>query len=380
MSDAAAIAHDDPHAALAAHPEHPPTSTGIETKKVLMWLFLASDCMFFGTLISTHLVYRKVYFLTGPTDKGIIDIVKTFDIQLTSFSTFILLMSSFLMALAVSAMHKGQIKSFRRACVGVMLFGLIFLTGQVYEFTHFFDGHAKYAFSVKTPAGETISSTYEGPADQTRAKADLARTPVPAIIPTGWRFPPRPTAADKALAPRRPIGTLHPDWIVPAMKQVKVEKPSLSMQNSVFGSTFFLMTGTHGTHVAIGVLWLASMFFYSFTGRFEKNMHGAAIDVEIMGLYWHFVDIVWIIIFTAVYLVVYIPGYNPPFNKPTAPSHFPHERRRPQSAKPEELLDQENKRYHAFINLALFLSVFTGVEIVVICPAVSALAADCLPF
>ena len=75
---------------------------------------------------------------------------------------------------------------------------------------------------------------------------------------------------------------------------------------------FFLMTGTHGTHVAIGVLWLVSMYFYSFTGRFEKNMHGAAIDVEIMGLYWHFVDIVWIIIFTAVYLVEYIPGYNPP--------------------------------------------------------------------
>jgi len=89
------------------------------------------------------------------------------------------------------------------------------------------------------------------------------------------------------------------------------EKLSLSMQNSVFGSTFFLMTGTHGTHVAIGVLWLLSMYLYSFTGRMQKNMHGSAIDVEIMGLYWHFVDIVWIVIFTAVYLVEYIPGYNP---------------------------------------------------------------------
>ncbi len=309
MSATAAIAHADSSGPAEAHDAHPPTATGIETKKVLMWLFLASDCMFFGTLISTHLVYRKVYPY-GSTDKGIIDILSTFDIQLTSFSTFILLMSSFLMALAVSAMHKGQIKSFRRATIGVIIFGLIFLTGQVYEFTHFFDGHALYTFSVKTPAGETISSTYEGPADATRAKADLAHRLFAAH--PDWLAAPADTAPeDKALTPAEQV-VKHNDWIVTAFKQEKVEKKSLSMQNSVFGSTFFLMTGTHGTHVAIGVLWLVSMYFYSFTGRFEKNMHSAAIDVEIMGLYWHFVDIVWIIIFTAVYLVEYIPGYNPP--------------------------------------------------------------------
>jgi len=87
-----------------------PTSTGIDHKKLIMWLFLASDCMFFGTLISTHLLYRKLY-PTGFTDaEGHVRFVQNlFDIELTSFSTFILLMSSFLMALAVSAMHKGQI-------------------------------------------------------------------------------------------------------------------------------------------------------------------------------------------------------------------------------------------------------------------------------
>ena len=307
MSATAALAHDSSGPA-EAHAAHPPTATGIETKKVLMWLFLASDCMFFGTLISTHLVYRKVYPY-GSTDKGIIDILSTFDIQLTSFSTFILLMSSFLMALAVSAMHKGQIKSFRRSCIGVIIFGLIFLTGQVYEFTHFFDGHALYTFSVKTAAGEVISSTYEGPADPARAKSDLAHRLL-AAHPDWLSVPAAAAAEDKALAPAEQVKK-HGDWIVTAFKQEKVEKKSLSMQNSVFGSTFFLMTGTHGTHVAIGVLWLVSMYLYSFTGRFEKNMHGAAIDVEIMGLYWHFVDIVWIIIFTAVYLVEYIPGYNP---------------------------------------------------------------------
>ena len=197
-----------------------PTSTGIDNKKLIMWLFLASDCMFFGTLISTHLLYRKLY-PTGFTDaEGHVRFVQNlFDLELTSFSTFILLMSSFLMALAVSAMHKGQIASFRRNVLGVIAFGLIFLGCQVYEFTHFY---------------------HKG----------------------------------------------------------------LTIQNSVFGSTFYVLTGTHGTHVAIGILWLILLYFYSFTGKLRG--HIGALDVEIAGLYWHFVDIVWIIIFTVVYLVEYL--------------------------------------------------------------------------
>ena len=116
-----------------AESSHAPTSTGIDHKKLIMWLFLASDCMFFGTLISTHLLYRKLY-PTGFTDaEGHQRFIQNlFNIELTSFSTFILLMSSFLMALAVSAMHKGQIKSFRRNVLGVIFFGLIFLGCQVF--------------------------------------------------------------------------------------------------------------------------------------------------------------------------------------------------------------------------------------------------------
>jgi heme/copper-type cytochrome/quinol oxidase subunit 3 len=204
------------------HHEEAHTSTGIAHKKLAMWLFLASDCMFFGTLISTHLIYRKV-LPSGSTDEVLLSeaglaVTDIFDIELTSFSTFILLMSSFLMALAVSAMHTGQIKSFRNNVLGVMFFGLIFLGCQVYEFTHFFH-----------------------------------------------------------------LG--------------------LTLSNSIFGSTFYVLTGTHGTHVAIGILWLLALYFYSFSGKMTTDN---AMDVEIAGLYWHFVDIVWIVIFTAVYLIEYV--------------------------------------------------------------------------
>lgn len=193
--------HDDVHHSLM-----------VKNKKLLMWLFLGSDCMFFGTLISTHLIYRKLY----PEE---FNPTQLFSLELTSFSTFILLMSSFLMALSVSAMHKGEIKSFRRNIIGVIFFGLIFLGCQVYEFAHFI---------------------HEG----------------------------------------------------------------LTLDTGTFGSTFYLMTGTHGVHVAVGVFWLISMLFYSQSGKMDA--HKSAIDIEVAGLYWHFVDIVWIVIFTVVYLIEFI--------------------------------------------------------------------------
>ncbi len=210
MSQASAIEH-------SGHLEH--NSTGIPNKKLFMWSFLASDCMMFGCLIANHMVYRQ-----NPPP-GVPDARLIFDIELTGISTFVLLMSSLMMALSVAAIEKNNIRSFRRCLLGTCFFGLIFLSGQVYEFYHFVHGNAELGI------------------------------------------------------------------------------PPLTLSSSIFGSTFFVLTGTHGIHVAIGVIWLLSLYFYSFTG---KLTHKEAIDVESAGLYWHFVDIVWIVIFTVVYLLEYV--------------------------------------------------------------------------
>ena len=198
---------------VASHHDHPEenTNTGIPNKKVAMWAFLASDCMFFGTLISTHLIYRKT--------SGYPDVTHIFDIELTTGSTFILLMSSLFMALAVSAMHKGSIVSARWSLSAVVLFGSIFLGCQVYEFHHF------------------------------------------------------------------------------------VTDYDLKIHTSLFGTTFYTLTGTHGVHVLIGIIWIASWLIYTFVGDMKPEH---ALDIEVAGLYWHFVDIVWIIIFPFVYLVEYV--------------------------------------------------------------------------
>src|SRR5207237_8416068 len=74
----------------------------------------------------------------------------------------------------------------------------------------------------------------------------------------------------------------------------------LTLSRHLFGSSFFTLTGFHGTHVFIGVFWLLSLVAHSFRGRLHQEH---SLFVEIAGLYWHFVDIVWILIFTLVYLI-----------------------------------------------------------------------------
>ena len=74
----------------------------------------------------------------------------------------------------------------------------------------------------------------------------------------------------------------------------------LTPRSSLFGSTLLVLTGFHGAHVTVGIIWLWSLFFASFKGKVRQE---TSLDVEIAGLYWHFVDIVWIVIFGVIYLV-----------------------------------------------------------------------------
>ena len=197
-------ATSDPH----AHALEVETSTGVNNRKMVFWAFLGSECMFFGSLIATYLVY-KGRSVVGPYP------VEVLDIPITSISTFDLLMSSLAMVLALAAIQRGDIPKTKLWLAATAGLGLVFLGFQAYEFTTF---------------------VHEG----------------------------------------------------------------LTLQRNLFGSSFFVLTGFHGTHVAVGVLWLLSLLVLAFRGDLSQ---ADALDVEIAGLYWHFVDVVWIIIFTVVYLI-----------------------------------------------------------------------------
>ena len=106
------------------------TSLGLDSRKIAFWAFIGSECLLFGSLISTYLVY-KGKSLVGPYPHDVLNI------PFTSFSTFDLLMSSLWMVLALAAVQRNDMKWAKVWLLGTALGGLIFLGGQVWEFSHF---------------------------------------------------------------------------------------------------------------------------------------------------------------------------------------------------------------------------------------------------
>ncbi len=245
------------HAPALPHAvEHEDTATGLSHRKLLMWAFLGSDCMFFGSLIATYLVY-KGQSKVGPFPEDV------FSIPTTSVSTFVLLMSSMSMVLAYAALTRGSIKGFRIWILSTAILGMTFLAFQTFEFRDFAN-HEVHLDCAKVEAQD---------ASYLESLTDYEKT-----------FESR---------------------CGPDVEEFK-EQHGLTPRTNLFGTTFFTLTGFHGAHVTLGVIWLLSLFFYSFRGGVTPARN---LDVDLAALYWHFVDVVWIVIFTVIYLFGVFPGF-----------------------------------------------------------------------
>ena len=217
---------------MSAPAAHHYTSTGLDNRKIAIWAFIGSECMLFMSLISTYLIYKgrsrvgpfphEVWTnpATGQKMKAILNI------PVTSASTFVLLMSSLAMVLALAAVQnkdlpmpagwwERQLRSSKLWLWMTALLGTTFLGFQAFEFTSF---------------------VHEG----------------------------------------------------------------LSIRTNLFGSTFFTLTGFHGAHVTAGVIWLLTLLSIDY----KRGLGPAdSLNVDIAALYWHFVDVIWIVIFTLIYLI-----------------------------------------------------------------------------
>lgn len=278
--------------AIDHHHDHT-TSTGIPNKKLFMWAFLASDCMFFGSLISTHLIYRLHPPPGSPSARDV------FSIELTSFSTFILLMSSLLMALAVNAIQKGNVRSTRRNLLGTIFFGLIFLGCQVFEFNHFV--HEK---------GLTLSNSIFGSTFYTLTGTHGTHVAIGVLwLALMYIRTFKPVDADSG----------RHAWLTSTFAHlILFALAVITWMYLVLG--FIHLAGEHGLSFATLGTWAHEYIIALPIGivlAIGLNIMGRArgatefgevnaIDVEGAGLYWHFVDIVWIVIFTAVYLLEYL--------------------------------------------------------------------------
>jgi cytochrome c oxidase subunit 3/cytochrome o ubiquinol oxidase subunit 3 len=203
------VVHADDHEVIGEGVEHPAlgSTTGLSNNKMGMWLFLGSECLLFGGLIATYMLYRGRHTGLGPD--------QIYDIPFTSVSSFVLLMSSLTMVLAVSAANRNDDRNTNVWLVVTAILGATFVGGQAYEFTSFY-------------------------------------------------------------------------------------REGLGYTTSLFSSSFYTLTGFHGVHVSVGIVMLLSLALMIRSNRITGKKSDV---VELVGLYWHFVDIVWIVIFTLVYLI-----------------------------------------------------------------------------
>ncbi len=189
----------------APHSEVHDAGFGSENMKFGMWLFLASEVMFFAVLIAAFVLNRFRY----PEQHAILNI------PLTSLNTFLLLTSSFTVVRSIASIQQGDQTKFVRSLALTGLLGTLFLAIQMFEYTNL---------------------SHEG----------------------------------------------------------------LTLSSGPFGTAFFTLTGFHGAHMLIGIIWTARVFWNALNGKYTRENH---FGVEFYGLYWHFVDVVWILIFTVVYLI-----------------------------------------------------------------------------
>jgi len=193
-----------------------PSEVRVSARKLAVWMFLATEIMFFSAIIGVSWSLRVRTGNWATPGQG------PLNVPLTGLNTFILICSSLTMVEALAAIERGNQKQLKVFITATFLLGVTFLSIQGFEYVKLF-------------------------------------------FEEGLRF------------------TAAPDGI-----------------NPLFGSTFYIQTGVHGSHVFGGVLAMGYATLKSFRGGFTKENHEA---VELIGLYWHFVDVVWIFLFTIVYLI-----------------------------------------------------------------------------
>jgi cytochrome c oxidase subunit III len=209
-----------------------PAERGIDVydKKLGMWVFLASEVMFFAALIGSYVILRF-----GAGDWARPGVVLA--IPITAFNTFLLICSSVAMVKAYAAISDGDQAKMKFWLLMTIIGGACFVSIQVFEYIHL---------------------VHEG------------------FLPSGAR--PGSHLADLIAEGKVPGATV-----------------------GLYGSTFFTMTGFHGFHVTCGVLSMLYLFlFKALPGKYTQEDYSG---IEVVGLYWHFVDLVWIILFTIVYLI-----------------------------------------------------------------------------
>ena len=247
------VATHDPHAEEHHHVSLPQLRHHFETEEQQreagtfgMWLFLLTEIMFFGGLFFAYLLYRNWY------NPAFVAASNQLSIPLGTVNTAVLITSGFTMALGVWAAEVRKKGLLVVMLLLTTLFGLIFLGVKYFEYKEKFEKH-------HIPGASFDISEFVNP---------------PLNLKTG-----------------KPIE--------------EPLSPDMAQKTQVFFSLYFAMTGMHALHMIIGIVLLGWLTWRAHRGEFTE---GYVAPIENFGLYWHFVDIVWIFLFPLLYLINRHPG------------------------------------------------------------------------
>lgn len=267
--------------------------------KIMMWYFLMSDAFTFGAFLISYAtirfsvnywpdpnhVFNSVPFLHG----------QNLPLVFVSIMTFILIASSYTMVLAVHKGHQMDRKGVEKYMLWTIIGGLMFLGCQAWEWTHLLTG--KHITLLNDGTLNAIATTVKAnpwgaPVANDAMVAALAKTP-----------------ADQLANMVNMIGhETHQHFNTAAMSVAEMQNvitnagiQAAHVGPPAFGSYFFGITGFHGFHVFSGVVINFIMYLKTKNGDFHRRGHYEMIEKA--GLYWHFVDLVWVFVFLCFYLL-----------------------------------------------------------------------------
>ena len=268
--------------------------------KVMMWYFLMSDAFTFGAFLISYATIR--FSVNDWADPNHVFNAFPFaghanlPLAFVSLMTFILIASSVTMVLAVHEGHKMNRRGVEKYMIFTIIGGLAFLSCQAWEWTHLLTGeHITLLHDGTLKAIPTMPQTnpWGVAVDHDAIMAALSKTPHAQLVGLVGALH-EPIAHDVAIK-------MSDADLINAVHAQGAELHVNTLGRPAFGSYFFGITGFHGFHVFSGVIINIIMLIKTRMKHFELRGHYEMIEKA--GLYWHFVDLVWVFVFLCFYLV-----------------------------------------------------------------------------
>ena len=266
MSNAVVHADIHGHAHAAHHPalRHHFETMGQQKEAAVigMWVFLLTEILFFGGLFAAYMVYRVWYF------EAFAKASQSLEIFWGALNTAVLIGSSLTMAMAVRGAQTNKRTATINWLILTMLLGCVFLGVKVIEYAEKIEHHHVPGFNYQWASAHPAAALGAGEGDTTAGEHAA-----PAAV----------AGTAEGYTPRRPMTA-----------------EELQLTTQIYFSLYFTMTGIHALHMIVGIGLMSVMTWMTWKGRFDSEYY---TPVEMSGLYWHFVDIVWIFLFPLLYLV-----------------------------------------------------------------------------